>query len=114
MADVAPRESIMSLVTEKSEQRRVLRSARISIEPLMEDSESCFSCSGNMWTVEDTTEDKRNARWCSQLVKNAEKHVGRQSDKSNEEKLNLKRRTNSLEESLIEGEGSLKKMKITA
>ena len=114
MAEVAPRESIMSLVTEKSEQRRVLRSARISVEPVMEDSESCFSDSGSVWTVEDTTRGKKNAFWCSQLVKNAEKHVGRQSDQSNEQKPNLKRQTSSLEESLIEGEGSLKKMRITA
>ena len=113
MADVAPRESIMSLVTEKSEQRRVLRSAHIYVEPVMEDSVSCFSCSGNV-TVEATTQDKRNTLWCSQLVNNAEKHAGRQSDENIKEKPNLKRRNNSLEESLIEGEGLLKKMKITA
>jgi len=110
MAEVAPRESIMSLVTEKSEKRRVLRSARISVEPVMED----FSCRGNVGTVEGTTQGKRNTIWCSQHVNNADRHAGRQSEETNEEKPNLKRRNNSLEESLIEGEGSLKKMKITA
>lgn len=110
MADVAPRESIMSLVTGKSEQRRVLRRASISVQPVMGD----YSCSGNVGTVESTTQGKRNTVWSSQLGNNAEKHAGRQSDESNEEKPNLKRRNNSVEESLIEGEGSLKKMKITA
>lgn len=118
MAEVAPRESIMSLVTETSEQRRVLKSASIAVEPVVEDSVSCFNCTGNVETVEDTTQDKRNTLWCPQLVnsadKQAQKSVGRQSDESNEEKPNLKRRNNSLEESLVEGEGSLKKMKITA
>lgn len=117
MAEVAPRESIMSLVTETSEQRRVLKSASIAVEPVVEDSVSCFNCTGNVETVEDTTQDKRNTLWCPQLVnsadKQAQKSVGRQSDESNEEKPNLKRRNNSLEESLVEGEGSLKKMKIT-
>lgn len=118
MAEVAPRESIMSLVTETSEQRRVLKSASIAVEPVVEDSVSCFNCTGNVETVEDTTQGKRNTLWCPQLVnsadKQAQKSVGRQSDESNEEKPNLKRRNNSLEESLVEGEGSLKKMKITA
>lgn len=118
MAELAPRESIMSLVTETSEQRRVLKSASIAVEPVVEDSVSCFNCTGNVETVEDTTQDKRNTLWCPQLVnsadKQAQKSVGRQSDESNEEKPNLKRRNNSLEESLVEGEGSLKKMKITA
>lgn len=118
MAEVAPRESIMSLVTETSEQRRVLKSASIAVEPVVEDSVCCFNCTGNVETVEDTTQGKRNTLWCPQLVnsadKQAQKSVGRQSDESNEEKPNLKRRNNSLEESLVEGEGSLKKMKITA
>lgn len=118
MAEVAPRESIMSLVTETSEQRRVLKSASIAVEPVVEDSVSCFNCTGNVETVEDTTQGKRNTLWCPQLVNSADKQapksVGRQSDESNEEKPNLKRRNNSLEESLVEGEGSLKKMKITA
>lgn len=118
MAEVAPRESIMSLVTETSEQRRVLKSASIAVEPVVEDSVSCFNCTGNVETVEDTTQGKRNTLWGPQLVnsadKQAQKSVGRQSDESNEEKPNLKRRNNSLEESLVEGEGSLKKMKITA
>ena len=118
MAEVAPRESIMSLITEKSEQRRVLKRASIAVEPVTEDSESCFDCSGYVETVEDTKQWKKNTLWCSQLVNNAEKHarksVGRQSDDTNEEKPNLKRTNTLLEESLIEGEGSLKKMKITA
>ena len=118
MAEVAPRESIMSLVTETSEQRRVLKRTNIAVEPVIEDSVSCFNCSGNVEIVEDPTEGKSNTLWCSQPVNNAEKQaqkrMGRQSDESNEEKPNLKRRNNSLEESLVEGEGSLKKMKISA
>lgn len=64
MVDVVLWELIMLLVIEKFEQRRVLRSVCIFIELLMEDFESCFSCSGNMWIVEDIIEDKRNVFWC--------------------------------------------------
>lgn len=118
MAEVAPRESIMSLVTKKSEQKRVLKRASVAVEPVMEDSVSCFDCSGYVETVEDTKQCKKNTLWCAQLLnsteKRARKSVGRQRDERNEEKPNLKRRSNLLEESLIEGERSLKKMKITA
>lgn len=118
MAEVAPRESIMSLVTKKSEQKRVLKRASVSVEPAMEDSVSCFDCSGYVETVEDTKRCKRNTLWCSQLVnsteKRARKSMGRQRDERNEEKPNLKRRTTLLDDSLIEGERSFKKMKITA
>ena len=84
----------------------------------MEESFSCLKYSGNDGTVEVTIQGETD--WCLELVDNVEKQVervtsvGRQNGEKNEEKPNLKRRNNSLEESIVEGEGSLKKMKISA
>lgn len=119
MAEVAPRESIMSLVTEKFEPRRVLKGINITVEPVIEDYSSCFNCSGDGEAVEETTESANATIWCLEPVNSVEKQAERvasmevQNGEKNEEKPHLKRQNNSLEWNLVEGERSLKKMKIS-
>lgn len=120
MAEVAPRESIMSLVTEKSEQRRILKGTNITVESVVEDSVSCFNCNGNGETVKETAQSKENNVWCLEPVDNVDNQaervasMERQNGEKNEEKPNLKRVNNSLEKRLVEGERSLKRLKISA
>ena len=113
MAEVAPRESIMSLVIVKSEQRRILKGASSAVEPLIED------YGGNEETDEETSQYKRDTVWCFEPANHVKQQAERdasmesQNAEKNEEKPNLKRANNLLEMSLTEGERSLKKMKIS-
>ena len=88
MAEVAPRESIMSLVTEKSGERRIMKGTNIAVEPLMEDSISCFNCGGQGETED--AQSKKNTVWFVDPFNNAENQteivasMERQNDNKNE------------------------------
>lgn len=114
MAEVAPRESIMSLTTGTPEKRKTRRDTEMELDALEEESLSCLKWPENAETVEEP-----GCLWRSESVSDTEKHVEMEDcergrlHNENEEKPNLKRRQNSLDASVLDGEGSLKKLKIS-
>lgn len=116
MADVSPRESIMSLTTTSPEKRKRAKKLELETEALEEESLSCLKLPE---TVEET-----EYHWALESADKTEKHEEMEmttgdlkrhyGDSSNEEKPNLKRRQNSLDESIVEGDASLKKLKISS
>lgn len=115
MAEVSPRESIMSLTTTSPEKRKRAKKLEVETDILEEESLSCLKLPE---TVEET-----EYHWTLQSTDKTEKHeememttgdLKRHGDSSNDEKPNLKRRQNSLDESIVEGDTSLKKLKISS
>ena len=121
MAEVAPKESIMSLITDTFKQRKVVRDSKLAVEFVVEESLICLKCSRESMgrNYEDTAQNQRD--FCVEHDYNTDKQAERTSSlegqnvEKEEEKPNLKRRNTSVEESLaiVQGEGLLKKMKIS-
>ena len=107
----------MSLTTTTPEKRKNRKDRKIEIELLEEESLRCYKWPENVETVEET-----EYHWSLETVTNTDIQVEMEKDTEdleterqygeNEEKPNLKRRKISLDESIVDGEGSLKKLKI--
>lgn len=106
----------MSLTTTSPEKRKRAKKLELETEALEEESLSCLKLPE---TVEET-----EYHWALESADKTEKHEEMEmttgdlkrhyGDSSNEEKPNLKRRQNSLDESIVEGDASLKKLKISS
>ena len=116
MAEVAPRESITSLTTTTPEKRKACKKTILEMESLEEEESlsclkwpanavmakeneylRCLESASNL-AMERITEDCETQRLCNE----------------NEEKPNFKRRQNSLDGNIVDGERSLKKLKISS
>ena len=116
MADVSPRESIMSLTTTSPEKRKRAKKLELETEALEEESLSCLKLPETVeeteyhWALESADKTEKHEKM-EMATGDLKRHYG---DSSNEEKPNLKRRPNSLDESIVEGDASLKKLKISS
>ena len=119
MADVSPKESIMSLITTTPDKRQIRKDTKQELDTLEEEeSLSCLKWPENAESVEDagclrclesvSSMDKKS----EMEITNVDCQTERLSGQS-EEKPNLKRRQNSLDKRIADGEGSFKKMKIS-
>ena len=116
MAEVSSTESIMSLTTTTPEKRKRAKKLEKETNILEEESLSCLKLPETVeeteyhWTSESTDKTEKHEEM-EMTAGDLKRHYG---DSSNEEKPNLKRRQNSLDESIVEGDTSLKKLKISS
>ena len=119
MADVSPKESIMSLIATTPEKRQIRKDTKQELDTLEEEeSLSCLKWPENAETVEDTgylrclESASSTGKRSDMEITNGDSETERLYGQS-EEKPNLKRRQNSLDKRIADGEGSFKKLKIS-
>ena len=123
MAEVCPKESIMSLITAKPEKRKTRKRAKRVEMGSLEEEESitCLKLPRNSVEMDEENEYFRCLESSNSQDTKSETEITTEEDESairaadeGEEKPNLKRRKESLHKGLVDGDRFLKKLKISS